>query len=154
MVSELAADELLACALVATESVLPAVGRYAATVMSDFTGAELGTVTVEPASPAVAVRDQTVPSRPSAEAVWTWVQPAGAVTVAVEEFVVRNRSRASPGWTPEGICTEWTERLPAELVAATKLAPAWVALTLLVTVAVPPSLSVTVRVTSRVPAVA
>src|SRR5690348_1722035 len=120
--------------------------------MEDLIEAEVVTETVDPASAAVAVLDHTRPWSPSTFAAWTSVQPAGAApNVAVEELTVRNASSVSPACTPPGTTTECVAR-PLLLVLAASTYPtlAAAALTDLVTVPVPPSLSVTVRVTSRV----
>ena len=53
------------------------------------------------------------------------VQPAGSLTVAVVELVVRNATKVSPACTPAGMVTVWLVRLPAVLLVPTKLsAPA------------------------------
>ena len=122
-------------------------------VRSVFAMPDVDAVTVVPASPAVAVLDQTCAWRPSTVPDWTSVQPAGAATVTPVEATVWNSSNWSPARTEAGIvalCVVW---LSAVLLAVRNVMPAATELTDFVTVAVAPSLSVTVRVTSRVPAV-
>lgn len=80
------------------------------------------------------------------------VQPAGAPSVTLVELTVMKSSRVPPTWAAPGAATVWLERLPLVLAASTNPTLAWVALTGFVVVPVPPSLSVTVSVTSRVPA--
>ena len=70
------------------------------------------------------------------------------------ELAVRNSNRVSPAWTVLGIVATWLVWLSTLLVAATNVMPAATEVTDFVTEPVAPSLSVTVRVTSRVPPVA
>ena len=77
------------------------------------------TVTLAPASPAVAC---FVHARPRV-AVPSWpcsrVQPAGLPSVPVRELTVMNSTRVSPACIPLGRVTVWFSRLPTLLVAPT-----------------------------------
>jgi hypothetical protein len=67
----------------------PVVDRYATTLMSDLRNADVVAVTLCPASPDVAVLDQTRTAVPEAMLSVTSVQPEGGVTAVALSLVVR-----------------------------------------------------------------
>ena len=77
------------------------------------------TLTVAPASAAVACLVQARPRVADPSPPRNNVQPAGVPNVPVKEFVVMNNTIVSPACTPPGNTTVWFTRLPALLADPT-----------------------------------